>query len=102
MQDERSPEIQREELETALGPQRTHEFDELNGRAQRTGARLRLRRQSPTAWGRERFVFIVDLDPRGPHRSDYLEEPSVAHGRLEDAAQHVAELERRYGGAEAS
>ncbi len=101
MQDEPNSQVSREELERGLGVQRAKEFDGLKERAESFGGRLRVERRSPATSGRGRFVFVVDLDPKGPHRLRF-DEPQIAYHLLEDAVQHVAELERRYGAAGAS
>lgn len=102
MQDEPNSQVSREELERGLGVQRAKEFDGLKERAESFGGRLRVERRSPATSGRGRFVFVVDLDPKGPHRLRFGDETAKAHHLLEDAVQHVAELERRYGAAGAS
>jgi hypothetical protein len=77
------------------GYQEITRLNELQVRAERFGARLRVQRRGQ-ALGKQRYAYLVDLDPRGPHRHR-SEEPQVAHDRLKDAKDHLIELENRYG-----
>jgi hypothetical protein len=73
------------------GYQHVIRIKELQARAERSGGRLHVQRRGQT----RRYAFVVDLDPRGSHRLR-SEEPQVAHD-LENAGQHVVELENHYG-----
>jgi len=77
------------------GYQEIARVNELQVRAERFGARLRVQRRGK-ALGKQRYAYLVDLDPRGPHRHR-REEPEVGHDRLRDAENHLIELENRYG-----
>jgi hypothetical protein len=74
----------------------TH-LKKVQARAQGFGGRLRVWRRGQ-ALGKQRYAFVVDLDPLGPHRLQ-SEEPQSVHDSLEKVEQAVVELENRYGTA---
>ena len=85
----------KELIEAGYDPVEAQKLDALQERARRFGGRVRVQRRG-VALGKQRYTFVVDLDPRGPHRLQ-SEEPQLAHGNFADAEQHVIALEKRYG-----
>ena len=82
-------------IEAGYDPVEAEKLDALRERAHRFGGRVRVQRRGE-ALGKQRYAFVVDLDPQGPHRLQSSEEQQ-AYGNYADAEQHVIALEKRYG-----